>query len=62
MAPDIVTMGKALNNGHPISFLFSSHKILGSLGQSLAQVVSKIEVNIFRLSDFYLICISDLTQ
>ena len=48
-------MGKALNNGHPISFLFSSHKILGSLGQSLAQVVSKIEVNIFRLSDFYLI-------
>jgi len=31
-------MGKALNNGHPISFLFTSQKILGSLGQSLTKV------------------------
>ena len=41
MAPDIVTMGKALNNGHPISFLFTSQKILGSLGQSLINVVNE---------------------
>ena len=41
MEPDIVTAGKALNNGHPISFLFTSHKILSSLGgQSLLDVVS----------------------
>jgi 4-aminobutyrate aminotransferase-like enzyme len=39
MEPDIVTAGKALNNGHPISFLFTSHKILSSLGgQSLLDV------------------------
>ena len=60
MAPDIVTMGKALNNGHPISFLFTSHKILGSLGQPLSKVVSRIVVNIFRFFDYW--CISELTQ
>ena len=40
IVPDIVTAGKSLNNGHPMSLLVTSHKILASLGQSMVNVVS----------------------
>lgn len=38
LQPEIVTAGKALNNGHPVAFVFTSHKILESLGSSLVNV------------------------